>query len=73
MKRKLERFKGLDGALLKKLASASVLTAEHLLSRSVVELVQGCGITQEDARDAVKTVSEIVAPAYAAVSNIVNR
>jgi RAD51-like protein 1 len=69
MKRKLERLKGVDEATLKKLASAHVLTVEDLLCRTQVEVVQ-LGLTQDDAKDLMRSASESVAPAYVTVSSI---
>lgn len=68
MKRKLERVKGLDEVVLKKISPIS--TVEQLLQKSVVELVQSSGITETAAQVLLKRVSEEVAPKCIALDKI---
>ena len=58
MKRKLERVRTLDVEVAKKLASASVVTVEDLLQKTIIELVQtpGLALGEDVAKEAMRVV-----------------
>lgn len=67
MKRKLERM-NLDGEIVKRLASANVLTVEDLLQKTVVELVQQNFLHEPAAQDLMRAVCSAAAPSYQTVA-----
>ena len=68
MKRKLDRLRGLDESVLKRMAPFK--TVEELLQKTVVELVQNNGICESEAREALRLASESVCPKLTRVSDL---